>query len=1090
LQIALKKIKKELITLLSLFLKGIFLLSHSFTLYAQPLNFILLSEKEGFPPSTVNTIIQDKIGFIWIGTTDGLFRYDGQTFEEFRHNPLDSTTLSNNYIKSLGESKNGDILVGTKYGLNIFNKKSQQFQQHINKGSPQYLSNENQIHSVIEDRHGHIWYGTHHGLFRWSISNDSLLHFLPDSENQSSISNSTVWTVFEDSKGRIWAVTQNGLNVYDNNSGFQFTKFLPDPIQPFQIQAIRTWTFIEQPNGTLWMGSDHGIYRLDENQGKIRFINYKHDPENENSLSHNFIQVLYADGENRIWVGTWAGGLNELLVNDNIEIPPTFIRHKKDENNEQSINSNTVNDVIKDKSGILWIATSGGLSKVSPNTDKFIKVGADSKDLTSLSGTVIRGLLKDKWGGLWVATMNGLNYLSPENLANQTFKFQSFEVGLKQKGKMTHERIHGLWEDPRGYLWIATYLGLNFLNLNDFYENKEPYFRFFGDLNGLPHTFIQCVYGKGNDIIWVGTIGGLCKMEFDTLNSKNTRFTNYGKSEKKGEIMLSGNILSINADRFGSIWVGTINGLAKYVESGGDGHFEKYIYDQNNPSSISGNTINDLHLDQKGRMWAATRSGINLLQQNEKNGLITFKNFGIKHGFENDVIQSIEEDNEGRLWLGTNRGLIHFDQEAALSNQPCIIRTYKEQDGLIGTFQVRSAAFSDSSGHLYFGSANGLSIFDPIHIPQNEILPNIVFRNIKINNQPVPICKDCILNQSIETTKKLFLPHQQNDIELEFAALEFTNPSSNQYIFKMEGYDNEWVENGNSNTARYTNLPTGHFTFLVKGSNNDGLWCKTALGLEIEVLPPPWKTWWAYLLYLILGGSFLYFIYRFRLHQKLRLLKEQARVEKARYEEREQLRKQNAADFHDELGHRLTKISLFLELANRQKNDAQALSSHLSKIKKHTAGLSNGVRDLIWTLDPTSDTLYQTLIRLSEFGDNLFERSGIKFHADLIDKELSNINLQPPIRKHLLMIFKEAMNNCLKYSEAERCVFSIHQKSSELILELTDNGKGFDPDTEKKGYGLNNMSERAKKLNGKLSIKSKKSMGTTITLIFNIPHLG
>jgi len=323
--------------------------------------------------------------------------------------------------------------------------------------------------------------------------------------------------------------------------------------------------------------------------------------------------------------------------------------------------------------------------------------------------------------------------------------------------------------------------------------------------------------------------------------------------------------------------------------------------------------------------------------------------------------------------------------------------------------------------------------------------------------------------------------------------LEFANPLQNEYQFKLQGYNENWIYNGNNNTATYTNIPSGEFIFKVKGSNNDGIWNEEPKQLFIKVLPPWWKTWWAYLIYGLAITAVIYGWIRWQVNQRTLKINQLAKIQKARYEERELLREKNAADFHDELGHRLTKVSLFLELAEREAQDNSNLITFLNKIKTNTMDLSEGIRDLIWSLDPKKDTLFQTIIRLQEFGDRLFEFSKINFIMESIEDRLEEIDLELETRKHLLMIFKEAMNNSLKYSEAEKAIFLTQTESDYVEIIFKDNGKGFDPFQKRKGYGLKNMKDRAKKINAIFDLKTDIGEGTEIRLkIFpkGFPQMG
>lgn len=1057
---------------------------------AQSETFYRYSESDGLPPSTVLSILQDDIGFLWIGTTDGLFRYDGHEFREFRHNLNDSTSLSNNYIRTLFQDSEENIWVGTKKGLNCYSPKKESFTRFVLVGDSISTKESNNILSIAEDSSGHIWNGSYHGLFRRKIGEKNVLHFLPEKENPNSISHKFVWSVFVDSKNRIWAITQKGVNKLEQDGSFRFQKYMPEPGKPDAIQDMRTWLMIEQPNSTLWMGSDHGLYRLEENEKEIKFRLFSHDKNNPNSLSYNLVNTLLQDGNEKIWAGTWDGGLNEIIVPEKNSSDLFFIHHKHNASNKESVSSNLINALEKDNSGNLWIGTSAGLDKWAPKANKFINIVPDKNIENGLSIGVVTAVMRDQWGGVWVATLDGLNYLSPTDYENNNFEFQKMEVGLNEKGKLTHKRIYSLYEDEKGYLWIGTYLGLNYLNLNDFYKNEKTQFRFFGDLNGLPHTFIRNVNGLGDGSIWVGTYEGVARMEFNEEDPIQTVFHKVNSSNQEVLNVLSRNVYCTTKDKHGYTWIGTSAGLVKSLNDKKLKQFEFYTTNHSDNKSLRNDVINDLHLDKKGQLWVATRGGLSLVVHSVNKEAVSFKTFGVEDGLPSDLILSIEEDSAGFLWLGTNRGLVKFNSDKIDLVESPVEKIFTNQDGLAATFQVRGATFKDKEGTLFFGTPSGLSILKSGDLQENNKSPKVVFSKLLLNNKEVKIGEGDFLKESITNTKALTIGHEEVVVEVHFASLDFTRPDKNRYSYILEGFDEEWVDNGGSNKVRFTSLPSGTYTLKVKGTNNDGIWSRENAILKIRVLPPPWKTWWAYSFYALMLGFVLFGFYRFRLNQKLRKFKEEANLQKARFEERDAMRKQNAADFHDELGHRLTKINLFIEMAERQKENKEGLSVYLSKIRNNISGLSSGVRDLIWTLDPTSDSLFQTVLRMQEFGEQLFDKTRTRFIPGNFSSDWSNIELDSNMRKHILMIAKEVMNNCLKYAEAENCTLSFNVEGDFFTMSFKDDGRGFDFGKSRKGYGLANMEKRTKEIGGNIEIKSGIGKGTEVTLKVQMPHMG
>ncbi|MEM9921638.1 MAG: two-component regulator propeller domain-containing protein, partial [Bacteroidota bacterium] len=839
----------------------------------------------------------------------------------------------------------------------------------------------------------------------------------------------------------------------------------------------------ELPNGQLWAGGHDGLFQLIEKEG-LQFIRHQHQSDQPNSLSYNLIEDIQVDGNGKFWIGTYKGGLNEVLLPETPGDSLQFIHHRSNPSVPSSISSDRVRAVLKDRSGTLWVGTYSGLDKMNPSNRKFEAVAPIPNDPTSLSNKNVRSFATDQKGNLWISTFGGLNFLSAKNLEARNYQFQVFGPDPDNPVSMTNAQGGQLMLDSRNYLWMATFFGHHFIDLETFLD--EPTFRWIGTNRNLPHTYTTCTYEIDSVTHWIGTVNGLAKMRYNPKTRKPPPYLKvFHKAPEQPDSLYSDLITEIAKDRFGYFWIATSEGLCRYIPDDGHGRFERYQNNPHDPKSLSSNTIGTFHFDSQKRLWMGTANGLNLLLQESADSPIRFRHFDQSDGLPSENILSIEEDQRGHFWLGTHQGLIHFDPEAALAGKDGLQRFYNHQNGLSESYLLNS--HKDANGRMYFSTGNGFIHFDPEQLIQNHHIPPVVLTELKISRKAIhPSNADgSLLPRAIGFTKQLTLQHHQNDIELAFAALDFANATANRYQYQLLGLDDDWVDNGYYNTATYTNLSPGHYTFRVKGSNNDGYWNEEPTELKIYILPPWWLSWWAYLLYLLLFSSIVYAFIRFRVKQRIAALEKQAEIEAVRYEEREQLRKKNAADFHDDLGHRLTKANLFLELATREADTDTRLATLLTKIKTNINGLSEGMRDLIWSLDPQKDTLHQTLARLQEFGDNMFEFSPIEFKTEGIVQQLEKTELAPDVRKHILMIFKEAMNNTLKYSEADKAVLRTQPHNNHWSIVFQDDGKGFQTKATSQGYGLKNMRKRAKTIGAQIEIQSDGQTGTAVVLHLN-----
>lgn len=1046
--------------------------------YSQELSFSRAFASGELPISSINCLLQDKEGFIWIGTTDGLCRYDGQKVEVYRYNPQDSTTISNNMIYALEEDSDGRIWVATSGGLNCFLPQQEKFQRFWWEEK-----NEEKINTVISlyaDLDGFLWFGTYNGLFRMNIDNGERLHFMPDKEQSGTIGGYVIWDILEDQKGQLWLGTNNGLSLLKNNSSFTFDHFYPEPQNPYGLKTNSVFKFVQQKDGRLWLGTDSGLYLYSEASGQAHFLHFEHDPADEHSLSGNYINDLYVDSADKLWVGTLNKGLNQLQDWDGVS-EPKFKHFKTDADDPNSLNMNRVTTTLKDESGVFWVGTASNLDKTNTRPQQINSYFHEVNNEQSLSHNIIKSVLRDSRGNLWVGTYKGLNLLRAGT--NTWLRF----LPQKNPGSISHQNVFGLYEDSNSILWVATFNGLNYLYLDQL--EQEAVFHQFSYKDGLPHSFIFNVIEKDENEYWVSTYGQLSRMFFDPDQPEATTFQNYDMDENREDALINATTYIAKQDRFGDFWIGTYNGLSKYINKNGLEYFENYLHDRNDPESLSNNAIRTIFRDTKDRLWIGTRSGLNLVVQESQAARARFRYFGEQDGLPNDVIQSIEEDKNGYLWLSTNKGIVQFDPQKAILGEAPVVQVLTKKEGLSSNSFVFRASHCDQDGRLYFGTASGLNHFFPEDLRKSTFKPNIQLTGLKINNEPLNpgVLPDATLKQSITHTDSLVLKYWQNMLELSFAALDFNQPEAIQFAYKLNGLDQDWIQAGNRNAAIYTNLDAGKYLFEIKATNSDGIWNTTPKQLFIKVLPPPWKSTWAYLLYGLCCIVGLYGIFQFRLQQKLKVVEARNKIEKARLEERASLREKNAADFHDELGHRLTKISLFLELARRSSTNPPERNNYLDKIKANTAALSSGIRDLIWTLDPQKDSLFQMVERLRDFGNQLFESSDTSFSAEGLDAAWEAIELEPDVRKHLLLMFKEAMNNCLKYAEAEKAVLRVALEDKALEISFEDNGKGLAQDQASSGYGLKNMAKRAEKIGAVWSVDSEEGNGTRIFICYNLP---
>ncbi|MEM8907870.1 MAG: two-component regulator propeller domain-containing protein [Bacteroidota bacterium] len=810
---------------------------------------------ENAPKGAVTCFQQDHQGFLWLGSSDGLFRYDGKAFQAFYHDPFDSTTLSNNFIKDIIEDRQGRLWVATRYGLNCYLPDRSVFVRYLQKESP-HLELVNIVNSVLEDRPGKIWFSTLYGLFQMDVESGEQLHFLPEEENNYSIPHRSIWNLFEDQSGALWMGSNNGLVRYANDGSFRFECFLPDASTTTGLKTERVFNFYEQTNGILWMGTDQGLYRVNPTTLPLQFTELNHQAGMANSLSHRFVSALGGQGDEYLWAGTYAGGFNEIRLPQGPEDFLHFTHHRYQQNNPNSISSDKIESVFQDRTGVLWVSANVGVDFATPTTNKFDNVSPSLDDPTSLQGQVVTAMHRDKEGNLWVGTRKGLNFLTAENLAKGNFAFEFFQHQADDPRSISHSQISSIAEDSLGYVWIGTYRGLNYVHPKTFRQNRH--FQYF-DLreSGLSSNYIIAIHEIQKNEYWVGTFEGLNHVRFDPTLGGAPQIESFYQDDKLTKALGNSCITSLGKDRFGQYWVGTRGGLSKVIKQAGQYAFENYQYQPADKTSLRSNSVKALLLDRAGRLWVGTRGGLHLMVQESATSRVHFQSFGRKEGLSHEIIKAIVEDEQGQLWIPTNNGLFVFDPEQALADGPGIIKHYLVSDGLISASLNHQTI--DADGNMYISGDNGFSYFHPARILENKHIPPVVFTELKILNKVVQpsSAAESILPKTINLTERIQLNYRQNAFSLKFAALDYSNPKKNQYAHQLVGFDPHWLYTGNDNTATYTNLPPGTYQLLAKGSNNDGIWNETPTRLTIEVLPPPWKTGWAYLIYVLLFGGLL-----------------------------------------------------------------------------------------------------------------------------------------------------------------------------------------------------------------------------------------
>ncbi|POY39199.1 hybrid sensor histidine kinase/response regulator [Solitalea longa] len=784
------------------------------------LKFNHINHEQGLTNSTIETIVQDAYGFIWIGTRDGLNRYDGYKMKTYRNTANDTTSLSDNYIKYLYLDKSKTLWIGTTNGLNQYNSLKNSFIifKHEEGNATSIASNN--ITCMQEDRKGLLWIGTNGGgLSIYQPGTTNFKHFNYRKNKKGSINGNYINAIFRDPKGNMWVATDVGLNLYQESTN-SFIQYLGNT--PFHLKFIQN-----APNAQLWIGTeDNGLLLFNPQTQAVK--QFLHNDRLRNSLGSNMIKSLLATQTGHLWVGTINGGLN--LLDPETENFKTFTNET---GNNNSLSQRTVSALFEDKQGNLWIGTHrGGLNVYCPQAQKF-NLYRQEINPYSLSYNNVKAFCEDHTGTIWIGTDGGgLNRFD-----RKTNRFYHYKYNPFSATSLGADAVLDVTEDSKNRLWIGTWAGG--LSLMD---NQNGSFKRFkhspADNTSISSDYVQKIYEDRNGQLWVATyFGGLNK--FDPQTQKFERFGYRTNST----LNLSGNnVVSINEDSDGNLWIGTDDGGLNCYNSA-----KRTIRHYFNNAAKKPD-IRVLFNDSKNNFWVG-QAGLYLYDKKHDRFTIYTNKAGLDHEF----IKGIKEDDEGFLWISTNNGLTKFNPKTLE------FKKFNNRDGLQDLEFEVNAALKTKDGSLFFGGVNGFNVFNPKTIQSNSFIAPVYITDFQIFNQPISVNDDhSPLQTDITQTDNIVLSYKQSSLSFGFAALNYVATDNNQYAYKLDGFEKNWHYVSADRRATYTNLSPGTYTFKVKAANNDGLWNPEARSIIIEIKPPFWLTWWFKLIIAVLLIAVVY----------------------------------------------------------------------------------------------------------------------------------------------------------------------------------------------------------------------------------------
>ena len=984
----------------------------------EAIQFEQIDSQAGLSHNTVLTLLQDRQGFLWIGTSDGLNRYDGYTFTVFRHDPTDPESLSDNTVQALAEDEAGMLWIGTTNGINRMDPaRPGRFTRYFLDDSEG-----ESIGSLAFDGTKALWVATmNNQLFRYDPEAESFVLYYGFGKRYQRITEEAYrlpfaryLTLFQARRGEFWAQLKVGdffkLYRYDARHdgftplpttteekadahyyyGFPGKVFVQTtaPPPPDTTQRLFRYMpgldigphdlrFLEDRTGAVWIGSAQGLFRFNDVEKTLQQV------------------AIGAEGRRALSDFIWA--------------------------------------LYEDRAGAIWVGTRSGLFRYDPHLKPFRHLGLPTAEAAS----PIMALTTDKDGHWWVGTLGG-GLLRYDPVAGTT-------VAYRRRAGVPHSLPDDLvWavREVGGRFWVGANGGLCALDAGTGRCTRYPLPRTLASTFPVIYTLAEDPEG----LLWVGGDDDLYQL--DPRTGRLLRHRHF-ESLKGGTSIQA---IQVDPANPGALYLGTQGrGLIRY-DTATDTHAYLF-YGTAAKAGLPDNTVWTMHRDTDGVLWLGTDLG--LIQFDPATEVFT--SHYDPSAMPGSVVYSILEASPATLWLGTNQGLVRFDKTTGQ------MRAYDAEDGLGNTEFNRRAALRLPGEELLFGGLDGITAFHHNTINDNPYVPPVAITQIQTAN------RDSVTVRHLDDGgEPLRLAYTDYAIAFDFVALNFTNAGRNRYAYRLDGFDEQWIEASQTRTARYTNLPPGDYVFRVKAANNDGLWNEEGAAVSFVIAPPYWQTWWFRLLVFGALAGVLAAAYRYRVRRLL---------------EMERMRLRIATDLHDDIGGHLSSIALLSDVIREKDTLGDRERGQLAQISRSARAMVDAMRELVWAITPSNDSLDDLAEQMRDTATTLLDGTAVSF--DLPERDLRRV-LTMDLRRHLFLIYKEALHNIARHAEAEHVQVRLQCTHHRLLLHVADDGKGFDTGATYRGNGLRHLRHRAEQLGADLTIESRPGEGTAVEVVVPI----
>lgn len=804
------------------------------SLPAKELTFRHLSIRDGLSQSIVNCILQDRNGFMWFGTYNGLNKYDGRRFTIYQNSDRNSGSLSHNNVHSLYEDRDGVLWVGTEGGLNRFNPESETFTRFLNDPGDFTSLSGDYVTVLHEDRKGALWIGTYVGeLNKFDRTTGAFTRYevCGDCPGWNAI-----LCLFEDSQGFLWIGMGNGLKRFDPGTETVNRFFKTDTSKPNAFTTT-ILSLLEDRRGDYWIGTGKGLYRFSPGTGAINLIEL--GSETASARGGLVIRALYEVSDGIIWIGTYNNG---LFLLDPVTLQHIHCRVKQD--SPGSLNHSRVMCIYEDSSGLTWVGTGGGgLNVYDGRKSGFRHFRGTPGRTDCLNNNSIWAIQEDSLGRLWIGTRGG----GVNCIDRRTGKYTFYKEKENDPSTLNSNDVTSILQDHQGTIWIGTSRGVSRFN-----PERNNFTRFLHDKKNhweSRNFRVIRVLEDREKTLWIATEGAL-----NRFDRQSETFSHFKYDAGNSRSTSSRHINEMYQGRDGTLWVGTVYGLNKFDKK--DGSFTRFTAAPGCTGCLSANDVRAIHEDRAGMIWIGTNNG-GLNRLNPGDG--TFKYYGIEEGLPGNTVYCILEDDHENLWLSTDRGISRFTPATGY------FCNFDFNDGLQCYEYNSRSGYKSPEGELFFGGLYGFVSFFPDQINVNRYVPPVVITGVDIIDST---------NGSEHKPGKIYYPgkkeiqlsYKDRVFAVNFAALDYSQPEKNQYKYKMEGINSKWIPLGTTPGVTFSNLSPGSYVLRVRGSNSSGIWNNAGAALTIYIEPPFWKTWWFKLLGLILVVALFYSWHRWRMN--------------------------------------------------------------------------------------------------------------------------------------------------------------------------------------------------------------------------------